>query len=123
MQKFMREVSNSEIASFLGIDVNLIDDAMIANYYVKSLDYELTEEGKEMNLYDSVSYEEKGDNSDIMDLKKSLDSLSDDERRIIRYRYFDDRTQSDISNELGLSQVKVSRCESKILKKLRDKLD
>lgn len=123
MQKLMREVSNSEIANFLDIDESLINEAIVANSYVKSLDYELNEEGKELNLYDSISYEEKGYSSDVIDLKDSLDSLSDEERKIIRYRYFDDRTQSDISNELGLSQVKVSRYESKILRKLRNKLN
>lgn len=123
MQKLMREVSNSEIANFLDIDESLINEAIVANSYVKSLDYELNEEGKELNLYDSISYEEKGYSSDVIDLKDSLDSLSDEERKIIRYRYFDDRTQSDISDELGLSQVKVSRYESKILRKLRNKLN
>ena len=123
MQKLMREVSNSEIANFLDIDESLINEAIVANSYVKSLDYELNEEGKELNLCDSISYEEKGYSGDVIDLKDSLDSLSDEERKIIRYRYFDDRTQSDISNELGLSQVKVSRYESKILRKLRNKLN
>ena len=121
-QKLMREVSSSELASFLDIDENLVDEAIISANFVKSLDYELNEEGKEMNLYDSISYEEKGYDSDIMDLKDSLDSLSDEERRLITYRYFEDRTQSDVSNELGMSQVQVSRSEAKILKKLKNKL-
>ena len=59
----------------------------------------------------------------LSDLKDSLDSLTDDERKLIRYRYFEDRTQSDISNELGMSQVQVSRKETKILRKLRNKLN
>lgn len=35
-------------------------------------------------------------------------------------RYFMNKTQSDTAKELGVSQVQVSRLESKILKKLRD---
>ena len=122
-QKLMRDVSNSEIASFLEIDENLVDDAIISSSIVRSLDYELNDDGKELNLYDSVGYEEKGYSSEFIDLKDSLESLSDDERKLIRYRYFEDRTQSDISNELGLSQVQVSRKETKILRKLRNKLN
>ena len=122
-QKLMRDVSNREIANFLEVDERLVDDAVISSNLVKSLDYELNEDGKELNLYDSVGYKEKGYDEEIMDLKDSLDSLTDDERKLIRYRYFEDRTQSDISNELGMSQVQVSRKETKILRKLRNKLN
>jgi len=121
-QKLMREVSNYEIASFLEIDEKLVDEAILASNFVKSLDYELNDEGRELNLYDSIRYEEKGYNSDIIDLRDSLDSLTSDERKLIKYRYFDDRTQSDVSNKLGMSQVQVSRSEAKILQKLRSKL-
>lgn len=121
-QKLMREVTISELASFLDVDESLIGEAINSANFVKSLDYELNEEGKELNLYDSVKYEEKGYDSDIMDLRDSLDSLTDEERRLIEYRYFDDRTQSDVSEELGMSQVQVSRSEAKILQKLKNKL-
>lgn len=121
-QKLMREVSNSELASFLEIDENLVDEAVMSSNFVKSLDYELNDDDRELNLYDCVKYEEKGYDSDIMDLKDSLDSLSEEEKKIITYRYFDDRTQSDVSSELGMSQVQVSRSEAKILKKLKSKL-
>ena len=122
-QRLMRDVSNSEIAMFLEVDEKLIDEAVISSNLVKSLDYEVNDDGKELNLYDSVGYLEKGYNEEIMDLKDSLDSLTEDERKLIRYRYFEDRTQSDISSELGMSQVQVSRKETKILKKLRSKLN
>ena len=121
-QKLMREVSNSEIASFLEIDEKLVDEAIIASNHVKSLDYELNDEGKELNLYDSIMYDEKGFDSEIIDLKDSLESLDEEERRLIRYRYFDDKTQSEISSELGISQVQVSRKEAKILQKLKKDL-
>lgn len=122
-QRLMRDVSNSEIAMFLEVDEKLIDEAVISSNLVKSLDYEVNDDGKELNLYDSVGYLEKGYNEEIMDLKDSLDSLTEDERKLIRYRYYEDRTQSDISSELGMSQVQVSRKETKILKKLRSKLN
>jgi len=48
--------------------------------------------------------------------------LNEEEKKIIQYRYFDDRTQSDVSLELGMSQVQVSRKESKILQKLKKDL-
>ena len=121
-QKLMREVTNSEVAHFLGIDEKLVDEAVVSSNFVKSLDYELNDEGRELNLYDSIKYEEKGFNGDLIDLRDSIESLSEEEKKIIQYRYFDDRTQSDVSLELGMSQVQVSRKESKILQKLKKDL-
>ena len=116
------EVTIQEIASFLEVDETLVEEAVVASNHVKSLDYELNDEGKELNLYDSIMYDEKGFDSEIIDLKDSLESLDEEERRLIRYRYFDDKTQSEISSELGISQVQVSRKEAKILQKLKKDL-
>lgn len=121
-QKLMREVTNNEVAIFLGIDEKIVDEAVVSSNFVKSLDYELNDEGKELNLYDSIKYEEKGFDCDLIDLRNSIDSLDEMEKKLIKYRYYDDRSQSDISSELGMSQVQVSRSEAKILKKLKKKL-
>ena len=53
-------------------------------------------------------------------LKELLLRLDARERQIIVLRYFKDRTQSQIADVLGVSQVQVSRLESRILKKLRE---
>ena len=53
-------------------------------------------------------------------LKELLSQLDPRERQLIMMRYFMNKTQSDTAKELGVSQVQVSRLESKILKKLRD---
>jgi RNA polymerase sporulation-specific sigma factor len=121
-QKLMREVTNSEVANVLGIDEKLVDEAVVSSNFVKSLDYELNDEGRELNLYDSIKYEEKGFDGELIDLRDSIESLNEEEKKIIQYRYFDDRTQSDVSLELGMSQVQVSRKESKILQKLKKDL-
>ena len=52
-----------------------------------------------------------------------LNRLEERERRIILLRYFRDCTQTQVAGELGISQVQVSRLESRILKKMRDLLD
>jgi len=123
-QKLMREPSLEELSLFLEIDVSILQEGIQAQEFVKSLDYVLNEdeEGKELNLYNTVSYCEKGYDSDILDLKQAIDNLDEEEKRIIKYRYYDDLTQSEISEILGVNQVKVSRTETKILKKLKDRL-
>ena len=43
-------------------------------------------------------------------------------KKLIYARYYEELTQSETSSILGMSQVQVSRNESKILKKLRNNL-
>lgn len=121
-QKYERSVTTSEIASFLEIDVEKVNDAITANEYVRSLEYTLNDDGKELNLYDSYGYEEKEYNSDIIDLRNEIDKLDDFDKKIINLRYYQDKTQQEASKELGMSQVQISRKENKILVKLREKL-
>jgi RNA polymerase sporulation-specific sigma factor len=52
-------------------------------------------------------------------LRTIIESLNDTEQKLIILRYFRDKTQSEIAESLGVSQVQVSRLESKILDKLR----
>ena len=121
-QKYSRNVTTDEIANFLEIDVQKINETVLANEYVKSLEYTLNEEGKELNIYDIYGYNEKEYNADIIDLKNEIEKLDEFERKIINLRYYQDKTQQETSKELGMSQVQVSRKENKILIKLRDKL-
>ena len=51
-----------------------------------------------------------------------LNYQSFDEKKLIYARYYEELTQSETSSILGMSQVQVSRNESKILKKLRNNL-
>ena len=51
-----------------------------------------------------------------------MEELKPQEREIIRLRYFEECTQTQIAGMLGISQVQVSRLEKKILKSMRDKL-
>ena len=55
-------------------------------------------------------------------LKQLLDELEDRERILIRMRYFDNRTQTEVADRLGITQVQVSRLEKKILLRLRRRI-
>ena len=44
------------------------------------------------------------------------------EKKIVLLRYFSDKTQSEIAKELGVSQVQISRLETKIVENLKQKL-
>ena len=118
-QKFGRIPTDRELSTFLEIDERLIEQAKLVTEPVKSLDEETEEQ---INLYNYVKTEDKNLNSDIIDLKVELDKLTDEEKQIIYNRYYKDLTQSEISNNLGINQVQVSRKEKKILQKLKTRL-
>ena len=56
-------------------------------------------------------------------LKDELEKLPEDERRLIISRYYEDKSQTETSKELGISQVQVSRYETKILRKIRNNIE
>ena len=120
MQRLGREPTISEISLYLEVDEEKINEVLSSVSDVRSLDYAYDEEGCEM--YASLGVEEVGMNLDLINLRDEINSLSDDEKELIISRYFDDMTQSEVSSKLGISQVQVSRKESKGLEKLKNKI-
>jgi RNA polymerase sporulation-specific sigma factor len=55
-------------------------------------------------------------------LRGAIEALPERERKIIILRYYRDMTQSEVAETIGVSQVQVSRLESKIIKSFREKL-
>jgi RNA polymerase sigma-B factor len=52
-------------------------------------------------------------------IDEAVAQLDDDERRLIQLRFFEQRSQSEIAEELGTSQMQVSRLLSRLLVKMR----
>ena len=117
-QKLCKEVTDEEVAAFLELDVNIIKEAKSINTIVKSLD----KENDDLNLYDTYGYQEKAYNPEIMDLKEELNRLDPLSRKIINERYELGNSQKTTSDNLGLTQVMVSRKERQILTRLRTRL-
>lgn len=59
---------------------------------------------------------------DRVALQNAMQTLSADERRLIELRYFRGWTQMQTAEQLGISQVQVSRKEKRILQRMREKL-
>jgi len=121
-QKYMREVTIQELSQFLEIPIEKINNIIISCENVKSMDYEYADDGKELNMYDSVGYIEKNYSEDILDLKDEINNLEENDRRLINLRYFEEMTQQETAKILGMSQVQVSRKETKILQRIKTKL-
>ncbi len=119
-QKLMREPTNNELAEFLELPLNLIAEAINSVKPIYSIDEPLNTEGKEITFQDTIG---KTDNiDDLLLLKDALTNLTPFEREIITKRYMNDLTQQQTAEELGMTQVQVSRGEQKILTKLKSKL-
>ena len=56
---------------------------------------------------------------DRIQISKVIEGLTERERKLIVLRYYRDKTQNEIAEALGVSQVQVSRLENKILDKIR----
>lgn len=57
-----------------------------------------------------------------MQLRSALDSLPEREKKIIFLRYFRDMTQSEVAAVIGVSQVQISRIESKAVSEMKKML-
>lgn len=55
-------------------------------------------------------------------LRSIIESLPIRDRKIILLRFFRDKTQSETAKELGVSQVQISRLESKIISTIKNKI-
>ncbi len=117
-QKLMRNPTIDEIALFLEMDPSDIQQALINNYNTTSLDKVVTDDENDACLYDVIPDIENMSKEDLLDLKESIDKLDDNSKKLIELRYVGNYTQSETANIMGMTQVQVSRKESKVLQKL-----
>ena len=119
-QKLFREPTTLEVSLFLDMPLEKVLEIETIKQETKSLDYIGEEDSN--NLYNTVSFENKEMNPEILDLKTELENLDNDEKKLIYSRYYLDMTQQETSKEMGMSQVQVYRKEAKIFKKLKSRL-
>ena len=91
-----------------------------------------------VSLFDPV-YSDGGDTVCVMDqvgdnkntdeqwlasiaLREAIDSLNEREKRIIRLRFFEGRTQMEVADEIHISQAQVSRLEKGALEHIRKRI-
>lgn len=119
-QSLGRSPSIYEISFVTGIDEDKINSVINATSNSFSLDNSNLDD--DLNLYNKIALIEKGYDVGVLDLKGALDSLEFEEKELITSRYYEDMTQRETADILGISQVQVSRKENKILEKLRTKI-
>lgn len=120
-----KEPTIEEIAKKSGLETEDIVISISASSEVESLNKVIYQgDGNEVLLMDkiedNVSRHEELLNSIVV--RELLEDLTEREKNIIIMRYFDEMTQTQVADKLGISQVQVSRMEKKILGTMRSKL-
>ncbi len=120
-----RDPSINEIAEELGFGREEVVNALEAAQTPTSI-YETLhqDDGDPIYILDQLSGDADGDSPwlEKLAIKQLLISLPERDRQILLWRFFEDKTQSEVALRLGLSQVQVSRLERQALKKLKDSM-
>jgi RNA polymerase sigma-B factor len=122
-----RPVTAAEIAEELGEDVQTVEEALAAQgcFTPTSLDLPV-HDGASATLGDELTdsaVEGLGAAEARVVLAPLVRRLCERDRRIVRLRFFEDRTQQEIAEEIGVTQMQVSRLLARILRDLRRMLD
>ena len=116
------EPTVDELAEKFGCEAGDIVFALDTSKCVVSLNESGDEDGTPLGDRIPGAEAPEEDLDGIM-LRDSISDLPEREKKLIILRYFRDKTQSEVAAELGVSQVQVSRLESRILAKIREKLE
>ena len=117
--RMKKEPTIDELSYILGESKEKILTVINTDQNVKSIEEPITED---LTLKDTISKKEEIDSFDLLCLKDALNELNEDEKNLIKERYYNGKTQTELANEMNISQVKVYRMERKILDDLNNKL-
>ena len=129
LHKYGREATLDELADYTGLCVEDIVMATEANREVESIQQTICgKDGTQVSLVERLVDEEQSEVAaeNIMNrilVGQAMEKLGEMEQELIRLRFFEDRTQTEVAKVLGISQVQVSRLEKKILIQMRQNLD
>ncbi|MFC9507997.1 RNA polymerase sigma factor SigF [Streptomyces sp. NPDC057002] len=122
-QKLDRAPTVTELAERLGLSKDEVVEGMAASnaYTASSLDAQPEEDDSEGALADRIGYEDHGLEGIeyVESLKPLIAELPPRDRKILSLRFVAGLTQSEIGEELGISQMHVSRLLSRTLVRLR----
>jgi RNA polymerase sporulation-specific sigma factor len=116
------DVTYDKIASQMNIAVSEVAYCLDAISDPVSLyDPVYNKAGDELLLVDQIFDEKNNDEvwTEKAALFEAMSDLEDREKRILILRYFEGKTQTEISSEVGISQAQVSRLEKSALKRIK----
>lgn len=121
-QELGRSVTLQELADDTGLPEEEIALALDASQEVTSIYQTVYQsDGSELYLVDKVADDEAEEERLInrLTVQQLLEMLGPKEQQLIKLRYFEGKTQCSVADQMGMSQVQVSRMEKKILQEMR----
>jgi RNA polymerase sigma-B factor len=115
--------TTAEIATRAGVDLEDVIESMEAGslYRLASLDATVSgEDDWEPSSWLAVEDRELADTEDRVTVEELLGLLPEREQRIMHLRFFEGLTQSEIAQQVGVSQMHVSRLLSRSIEALGD---
>jgi len=125
IQSLGRSPRVPEVAAHLGVSEDEVLEALAADgcYTPTSLDTPVGEQGDAV-LGDTLATEDPAmDEAEArVMLLPAVRALPERDRRVLYLRFFKQQTQSQIAEQIGVTQMQVSRILSRVLAQLRDEL-
>jgi len=116
-----RSPKPEEIAEHLGISTEEVLELMESSYITNTISLDYYIDDGETDLSMLIGEEEKDyiriEDRDLVE--KAMEKLNDLERKVIYERFFNERSQRDIAEEIGVSQMYISRLERRVLQRLK----
>jgi RNA polymerase sigma-B factor len=119
-------IDSDELGRHLGADPRSVEECLAAagSYRPVSLDAPVTDESV-ATLGESLAAEadEASALVEVLDLRAALATLPAQDRLVLKWRFADECTQSEIAERLGVSQMQVSRVLRRVLVRARELLE
>ncbi len=122
-KKSIKEPSVDEISDVIKIPSSTITFALDAISDTVSLSEPVYTDGSDtIHLLDQIADTKHTDENiyENISIKDAIKTLSDREREILLMRYYIGKTQTEVSEEIGISQAQVSRLEKNALKVIKE---
>ena len=122
IRQHMKEPTVQEIADEIGIAKEDVVFAMDAIQSPMSLQEPVYSDGGDtLYVMDQVSDKKNKEDNWVeeLSLEAAMERLNERERRIIRLRFFEGRTQMEVADQIRISQAQVSRLEKNALRTMR----
>lgn len=118
-----QDVGIASLASAVGVSAQDAATALFATAPPRSLDEAAFDEDDSLTLGSTIFDEDAEVREfDRLALRFAIEKLGEVEQKIIMLRYFKDLSQDQTARIMGMTQVKISRVEKKILAILREEL-
>ena len=127
LNKTGQEISLKKISEILKVPKEEIAMAIESANPVDSIEeasYIDNKDDKKISIIDKISTGEDEQTliSNRLTVKKLIEDLQEKEKQVIMLRFYKNKTQTQVSEILGISQVQVSRTERKILNNMKKAL-